>query len=57
MGDTDAIKKGLEAYQAGVDKSLAKFPERKKEFTTVSKAPVARLYTPLDNAKQDYLRT
>ena len=56
MGDTDAIKKGLEAYQAGVDKSLAKFPERKKEFTTVSKAPVARLYTPLDNAKQDYLR-
>lgn len=56
MGDNDAIKKGMDAYQAGVDKSLAKFPERKKDFVTGSKAPVARLYTPLDTAKQDYLR-
>jgi methylmalonyl-CoA mutase N-terminal domain/subunit len=39
---------GLAAYEAGVDKSLAKFPERRAEFVTGSGAPVKRLYTPLD---------
>jgi methylmalonyl-CoA mutase N-terminal domain/subunit len=56
MNDMDAVKKGAEAYEAGVEKSLAKFPERKKNFVTGSKAPVARLYTPVDTAKIDYLR-
>ena len=39
---------GLAAYEAGVDKSLAKFPERRAEFVTGSGSPVKRLYTPLD---------
>ena len=56
MNDMNAVKKGAEAYEAGVEKSLAKFPERKKNFVTGSKAPVARLYTPVDTAKIDYLR-
>lgn len=56
MNDMDAVKKGAEAYEAGVEKSLGKFPERKKDFVTGSKSPVARLYTPVDTAKIDYLR-
>jgi len=56
MDDMDAIQKGAEAYQAGIDKALAKFPERKKDFVTGSKSPVARLYTPLDGAKAPYMQ-
>jgi methylmalonyl-CoA mutase N-terminal domain/subunit len=39
---------GLDAYEAGVNKALAKFPERRADFVTGSGAPVKRLYTPLD---------
>ena len=39
---------GLASYEAGVDKSLARFPERRAEFVTGSGSPVKRLYTPLD---------
>lgn len=56
MNDHDAIKKNFEEYDAGVEKSIAKFPERKKNFVTGSSAPVKRLYTPLDTAHIDYLR-
>jgi len=56
MSDTENIKKGLEAYDAGVEKTLSKIPERKKEFSTGSKSPVKRLYTPLDDAGRDYAR-
>ncbi|PKL25348.1 MAG: methylmalonyl-CoA mutase [Spirochaetae bacterium HGW-Spirochaetae-3] len=56
MSDTENIKKGLEAYDAGVTKALAKFSERKKEFSTGSKSPVKRLYTPLDDAGRDYAK-
>ncbi|MBN1518768.1 MAG: methylmalonyl-CoA mutase family protein [Spirochaetales bacterium] len=52
----DAIQKGADAYDAGVKKSLAKFAERKERFVTGSKSPVERLYTPLNNAGQDYVR-
>ncbi len=52
----DTIGKGFEAYEAGVDKALAKFPERKKTFSTGSKSPVKRLYTPLDDSTRDYVR-
>jgi methylmalonyl-CoA mutase N-terminal domain/subunit len=45
---------GLGAYQAGVDKSLARFPERRKDFVTGSGAPVERLYTPLDLGPKSY---
>ncbi|MBN2874342.1 MAG: methylmalonyl-CoA mutase family protein [Spirochaetales bacterium] len=44
----------MEAYEAGVDKALSKFSERKKEFTTGSKSPVKRLYTPLDDGNRQY---
>ena len=56
MNDNNAIKKGFEEYTAGVEKSIAKFPERKKEFVTGSSAPVKRLYTPLDTAHINYLQ-
>jgi methylmalonyl-CoA mutase, N-terminal domain len=56
MNDNDAIKKGFEEYDAGVEKSIAKFPERKKHFVTGSSAPVKRLYTPLDTAHINYVR-
>ncbi|HOZ72717.1 MAG TPA: methylmalonyl-CoA mutase family protein [Spirochaetales bacterium] len=56
MSDTDSIKKGFEAYDSGVEKSIARFPERKKSFVTGSKSPVKRLYTPLDDAGRDYAR-
>ncbi len=39
---------GLGPWNACVDKSTARFPERRKDFVTGSGAPVARLYTPLD---------
>ena len=56
MNDEDAIKKDNDEWEAGVQKSLAKFPERKEAFTTGSKSPVKRLYTPLDNSTRDYSR-
>jgi methylmalonyl-CoA mutase N-terminal domain/subunit len=56
MNDNDAIKKSLDEYNAGVEKSIAKFPERKKKFVTGSSAPINRLYTPLDTAHIDYVR-
>ncbi|MEW5911155.1 MAG: methylmalonyl-CoA mutase family protein [Thermodesulfobacteriota bacterium] len=36
----------LASWQARLDKSLAKHPERKKEFSTISGLPVERLYLP-----------
>jgi methylmalonyl-CoA mutase N-terminal domain/subunit len=36
--------------------ALAKSPERKEEFTTLSVVPVERLYTPADLADFDYSR-
>lgn len=56
MNDNDAIKKGFEEYDNGVEKSIAKFPERRKNFVTGSSAPVKRLYTPLDTAHINYVR-
>ncbi len=35
-------------------KSIEKFPEREKEFTTVSFSPVKSLYTPLDLSNEEY---
>jgi len=39
-----------------VVKILEKFPERLKEFTTVSGMPIERLYTPMDVEDLDYTR-
>ena len=38
----------LQAWQASVDKMLAKRPERKAQFNTISNLPVDRLYLPQD---------
>jgi methylmalonyl-CoA mutase, N-terminal domain len=54
MGDTDKLRASVEAWRAGVDKSLAKHPERKASFETGSDAPVERLYTPLDLEGEGY---
>ena len=53
----EKIKAGKEKWDQGpVAKTLAKAPEQKKEFTTISGAPVERLYTPLDLTGLDYDR-
>jgi methylmalonyl-CoA mutase N-terminal domain/subunit len=39
-----------------VAKVLSKTPEWKKEFATLSRIPVKRLYTPIDIAKLDYFK-
>jgi len=54
MSDTESLKKAIDAWKAGVDKSLAKHPERRQSFVTGSGAPVERLYTPLDLGGRDY---
>ena len=51
MGEID--KDAVKAWNAGVDKSLAKFPERKAAFVTGSGSPIARLYSPLDLEGKD----
>ena len=59
MWDRDYIEKlkqAREQWDAGVEKSLARLPEQKQSFTTVSGLEVARLYTPLDLAEFEYLR-
>jgi methylmalonyl-CoA mutase N-terminal domain/subunit len=56
MNDEDAVQKDYAAWESGVEKSLARFPERKQVFTTGSKSPVKRLYTPLDDSRRDYAR-
>jgi len=51
------IKAGKEKWEQGsVAKTIAKSPERRKEFTTISGTPVERLYTPLDIQGMDYDR-
>ena len=51
------IQAGKEKWDQGpVAKTLAKSPEAKPVFTTISGAPVERLYTPLDVKGLDYDR-
>ena len=53
--DLDKIKKASAEWTAGVEKSLAKRPERKKEFTTISGLPLERIYGPEVFEQTDYL--
>jgi methylmalonyl-CoA mutase, N-terminal domain len=39
-----------------LQKTLSRFPERKKKFVTTSSEPIKRLYTPVDVAELDYRR-
>jgi methylmalonyl-CoA mutase, N-terminal domain len=49
------VKAGKEKWEQGmVKKSLTRSPERRENFTTISGAPVERLYTPADVAGSDY---
>lgn len=49
------IKESQKKWQENmVDKSIARFPERKEEFTSVSGLEVDRLYTPLNISDVDY---
>ncbi len=53
----EKIKEEKEKWEREkVAKVLSKTPELKKEFATLSRIPVKRLYTPDDIAKLDYLR-
>ena len=52
----DEIKKARQAWEAAVEKTLAKGPERKEKFTTISGLPVERLYTSKDVENLDDLQ-
>ncbi|HET7838319.1 MAG TPA: methylmalonyl-CoA mutase family protein [Rectinemataceae bacterium] len=54
MSDMENLRKAVGAWNAGVDKAVAKYPERRKDFVTGSGAPVERLYTPLELEGHDY---
>ncbi|MBI3244181.1 MAG: methylmalonyl-CoA mutase family protein [Chloroflexi bacterium] len=41
--------------ETSLQKTLARFPERRSQFITTSSEPINRLYTPLDVADLDYL--
>lgn len=56
MSDIEKLEQELNSWNSKVEKSLAKFPERKAKFVTGSNAAVERLYTPLNLKNQDYLR-
>ncbi len=52
----EEVKAGKEKYQAAVDKSLVKGPERKAQFTTTGGIPLERLYTPESVKDLDYAK-
>ncbi len=54
MSDREDLERAVKAWEAGVEKSTAKHPERKASFETGSGARVERLYTPLDAAEGGY---
>jgi len=49
------LKDAFEQWSGGVEKKLAKAPERKQEFVNTSGIPIKRLYTPLDHGDADYV--
>ncbi|MCU0578339.1 MAG: methylmalonyl-CoA mutase family protein [Desulfobacterota bacterium] len=49
-----ALRERQEKWNQKAEAKLAKAPERKKGFTTISGIPVARLYTPGDLPGSDY---
>jgi methylmalonyl-CoA mutase N-terminal domain/subunit len=52
----DEVRQEIEKWEeTGLQKTLARMPERRDEFITTSSEPVERLYTPLDVADLDYL--
>ncbi|MHA1587751.1 MAG: methylmalonyl-CoA mutase family protein, partial [Candidatus Thorarchaeota archaeon] len=55
MGSEKGLRKAFKEWEEGsVAKTLAKFPERKEQFETLSGIPVDRLYGPSEKALNDY---
>ena len=52
----EALKKQQEKWNQKVEGKLAKAPERKKAFTTLSEIPLERVYTPAEIPDLDYDR-
>ncbi len=52
----EALKQQQEKWNRKVEAKLAKAPERKKAFTTLSEIPLARLYTPAEIPDLEYER-
>jgi methylmalonyl-CoA mutase, N-terminal domain len=46
MSDMQTMDEGRAKYEATVEKAIARFPERQKEFVTASSRPLERLYMP-----------
>ena len=55
LEDRELLEKAYKEWSNRVEEQLAKRPERKEEFLTISEIPVRRLYTPLDTADMDHL--
>jgi len=53
---TSIVKEQERWERETLNKTLARFPERQPEFTTVSGMPIQRLYTPMDVEDLDYAR-
>ena len=53
---TSIVKEKERWARETLEKTLARFPERQPEFTTVSGMPIQRLYTPMDVEDLDYAR-
>ncbi len=55
MGSEKGLRKTFKEWDEGpVAKTLAKFPERKEQFETLSGIPVDRLYSPSEKALKEY---
>ena len=52
----EALKQQQEKWNQKVEAKMAKAPERKKAFTTLSEIPLERLYTPAEVPDLDYER-
>ncbi|NLJ33101.1 MAG: methylmalonyl-CoA mutase family protein [Firmicutes bacterium] len=51
----DEIRERKGEWEEGtLKKVLARFPERKEDFKTLSELPVGRVYTPVDTSELDY---
>ena len=57
MSESEKLEKALQDWNAKVEKSVAKYPERKAAFVTGSNSPVKRIYTPIDVGNKDKLET
>jgi methylmalonyl-CoA mutase N-terminal domain/subunit len=54
--ELEELRRTLEQWEeTSLQQSLARLPERRKQFITTSSEPIERLYTPLDVARMDYL--